>query len=43
MDEFMMDETVQLIGHSQRMQEVTHMIERVAQTDIPVLVQGESG
>ncbi len=38
-----MNETVQLIGHGPRIQEVTHIIERVAQTDIPVLVHGESG
>ena len=39
----MIDETAQLIGHSPKIQAVAHIIERVAQTDIPVLVQGESG
>ncbi len=43
MTEAMIDETAQLIGHSPKIQEVAHIIERVAQTDIPVLVQGESG
>ncbi len=37
------EEAIQLIGRSPRMQDVVRMIERVAQTDIPVLISGESG
>jgi len=34
---------VELVGHSNKMQEVARLIERVARTDIPVVVCGESG
>jgi two-component system response regulator AtoC len=35
--------TVELIGQSPKMQEVKRLIERIASTDIPVVVCGESG
>ena len=35
--------TVELVGQSPKIQQVIRMIERVAQTDIPVLICGESG
>ena len=36
-------QAIQLIGHSPRIQEVSRIVERVAQVDIPVLITGESG
>ena len=35
--------SVQLVGHSPKMREIAAVIERVAKTDIPVLICGESG
>ena len=37
------EEAIQLVGQSFKMQQVMRIIEQVAQTDIPVLICGESG
>jgi two-component system, NtrC family, response regulator AtoC len=37
------EEMLKLVGHSPKMQEVARLIERIAATDIPVVICGESG